>query len=399
MDAAVNEKRFAARYPELGTGPVSVAPYISQTFFEKERDRVFRQHWLNVGRVDQIPAAGDYILVELPSLPASVIVVRGSDDRVRAFHNVCRHRGNRLVREAHGHAARFACGYHGWTYDRDGDLVNVPDQGQFHQLDKSQCGLRPVASDVWEGFLYVNLTPEPRETLRRALGEMYDKFNSYPFDEMSCAATYVAEVNANWKACMEIGEESYHVRFVHRITVPDSHTSTEDPFSRLPYVALYERHRSTSLCSNPEHQPSPTESWVIKFAPTVIQTGAQTVPPCLNPGRVENWAFDTHAFFPNYTVLLANDFFVTHRFWPVTVDRTRWETTLYTRRPRIVGERLSVEYSKVLTRDLTREDWAMIEKVYEGLATGANGSIFFSDQEILCRHGYEVLEAVVNGSD
>ncbi len=85
------------RYPELGTGPVSIEPYISREYFERERELIFRKVWLNVGRVEQIPTPGDYFVKDLAVCNTSIVIVRGDDGKVNAFHNMCSHRGNPVV--------------------------------------------------------------------------------------------------------------------------------------------------------------------------------------------------------------------------------------------------------------------------------------------------------------
>jgi phenylpropionate dioxygenase-like ring-hydroxylating dioxygenase large terminal subunit len=109
-------------YPELGTGPVSFDDSISPAFYALEREAIFKRCWLNVGRVEQVPKVGSYFTKELAVANTSIIVVRGQDQKIRAFHNICRHRGNKLVwtdypdREDRGTCRQFACKYHGWRY-------------------------------------------------------------------------------------------------------------------------------------------------------------------------------------------------------------------------------------------------------------------------------------------
>jgi len=105
-DGAPNGKTWHAQYPELGTGPVPIEPYISQEYFDLERERIFRKVWLNVGREEEIPKPGDYLVKDLPVCGASILLVRGKDGRIRAFHNVCSHRSNSWCGTA---AARARC--------------------------------------------------------------------------------------------------------------------------------------------------------------------------------------------------------------------------------------------------------------------------------------------------
>jgi len=99
VEATTNGKRWHDRYAELGIGPSPIEPYVSQAYFEREREHIFRRAWLNVGREEEIPKVSDYVVKDLPVGNTSILVVRGKDGRIRAFHNVCAHRGNKLVWE------------------------------------------------------------------------------------------------------------------------------------------------------------------------------------------------------------------------------------------------------------------------------------------------------------
>src|SRR5262244_3889352 len=120
------EGTWTQHYPELGTELVSYEDSISPELYELEREAIFKRAWLNVGRVEQVPRNGSYFTRELAVARTSLIIVRGADGVIRAFHNICRHRGNKLVwtddpaAETHGSCRQFVCKYHGWTYGLDG---------------------------------------------------------------------------------------------------------------------------------------------------------------------------------------------------------------------------------------------------------------------------------------
>jgi phenylpropionate dioxygenase-like ring-hydroxylating dioxygenase large terminal subunit len=142
------EGSWTEHYPELGTGPISFADSTSEEFYELERQAVFKRAWLNVARVEELPRTGSYVTKEIEVSRASVILVKGRDDRIRAFYNVCRHRGNKLVwndfphEEARGICRGFTCKYHGWRYGLDGALTFV------QQRRNSSTSTRPTTDCV-----------------------------------------------------------------------------------------------------------------------------------------------------------------------------------------------------------------------------------------------------------
>src|SRR5262245_51569677 len=148
----------------LGTEPIPAGPYYRADYFELEREAVFKRTWLQIGHVSELPEPGCFIVREVEIARASILLVRGKDAQVRAFHNVCTHRGTQLVAEASGKRPVFTCRYHGWTYGHDGQLRSAPDFERFY-VDESSCGLSRVAVDVCAGLIFINLDASPAQNL------------------------------------------------------------------------------------------------------------------------------------------------------------------------------------------------------------------------------------------
>ena len=193
------EGSWTEHYPELGTGPVSYEDSISPEFYELEREAIFKRAWLNVGRVEQLPAQAAATSPRSSTVAStSVIVVRGTDGEVRAFHNICRHRGNKLVwtrlpargDERHAAGSSPASTTAGATTST-ARCTFVQQEDEFFDLDKADYGLVPVHCDVWEGFIFVNLDREPRQSLREFLGPMIGRARGLPVrpDDRSASRT------------------------------------------------------------------------------------------------------------------------------------------------------------------------------------------------------------------
>jgi len=134
--------------------------FTSPEIFALETEKIFLQRWLCVGRESQIARPGDYFLQQVGS--ESIIILRDRSDRVRAFYNVCRHRGTRLCEEHQGQfAGTIQCPYHAWTYSLDGRLIGAPSADTIEDFDKAEWPLHSVAIAAWEGFLFINLADEP----------------------------------------------------------------------------------------------------------------------------------------------------------------------------------------------------------------------------------------------
>src|SRR5438067_12415604 len=139
--------------------------YTSPEIYAEEQDPIFTVIWVCGGEAAEIPEAGDYVLRRIAG--ESVIVVRGRDGALRAFYNVCRHRGTRLCEEPQGRFSEtIQCPYHAWTYTIDGQLIGAPHMNEVPGFDKGDYPLHPVALETWEGFAFLNLVREPEPLLQ-----------------------------------------------------------------------------------------------------------------------------------------------------------------------------------------------------------------------------------------
>lgn len=153
---------------------IGVEAYLSPEYVKDERDKLWRKVWQQVGRVEEIPRPGDFLTYEI--LDDSIIIVRTADDKIRAYHNVCAHRGRKLVdtppgeRNAKGRKKQFVCGFHGWRYDLEGRNTFVPEREDWPcGLTERNDGLVDVHVDTWGGWIWINLDPNPSETLAEYL--------------------------------------------------------------------------------------------------------------------------------------------------------------------------------------------------------------------------------------
>lgn len=224
---AVGTPRDKAPEPELSDTPITGERYWSAGFAEREWDALWPRVWQVAGRVDQLAEPGDYVTYEIGR--DSIIAVRGDDGRVRCFHNVCQHRGNRLVSAEAGNlaAGEFQCAYHGWRYGTDGRLNWVYDEDDFPQ--GSPCGVRnlvEVRSETWGGFVWFNLDDDATP-LRDWLDPIADHLDVYPMEQMRRTHWVTVVGDFNWKCVHDNFSESYHLPYVHPQTLAalDEHHS------------------------------------------------------------------------------------------------------------------------------------------------------------------------------
>jgi phenylpropionate dioxygenase-like ring-hydroxylating dioxygenase large terminal subunit len=391
---------WTEHHPELGTGPVSYEDSISPEHYELEREAIFRRTWLNVGRIEQLPRTGSYFTRELDAARTSVVVVKGPDGEVRAFHNICRHRGNKLVwndfpaEETAGSCRQFTCKYHGWRYGLDGDLTFVQQESEFFDLDKSDYGLVAVQCEVWEGFVFVHLDPANTTSARDYLGKLGSGLEGYPFGEMTEVYKYRAEVGSNWKLFIDAFAEFYHAPILHaKQAVADESRK----LSGIGFEALaYELDGPHGMVSSWGGMAPPKDPNMVKPIERVLRSGLfgpwdrpieiPELPPALNPARSPAWGVDSFVFFPNFMLLVwAPNWYLTYHYWPTAYNRHIFEGTLYFVPPRNATERLRQELAAVTFKEYALQDGNTLEATQRMIESRAVTSFPLNDQEILLR--------------
>ena len=234
--------------------------YHDPEFFTVEMKRLIRPAWQIVCHASDIPSPGDWQTLDF--LGESVIVMRGADDRIRAFANVCRHRGSRLVDGSGGCARRLTCPYHGWTYAADGRLIGVPHKEDYPGLDLADWGLLPVELEQWHGFLFVRLEsggPSVAEMMAPSEAEIAP----YRLEELQAIGRITLRPrDVNWKNVADNYSDGLHIPVAHpgltRLFGGDYGIEAGDQVDRM-WGDLVER-PSTNLSERAYQQLLPAEA-------------------------------------------------------------------------------------------------------------------------------------------
>ncbi len=384
----------------LDTGPVSLKDIYDPEFYELEKEAVFKRNWLYMGRVEKLTRKGSYFTKELPFLNLSLFVIRGMDDKIRAFHNVCSHRGNKLLwddnpdNETSGSCRQIACKYHGWRYDLEGQVSYIHNAPEFFDFDVEQLKLPEIHCDTWAGFIFINLEETPSKGLREYLTPTVAKLESYPFDQMT--EVYVCEetIKSNWKVFIDAYQELYHVPYVHsKMNNPDIDATGTDkvPFM-IPMFLRYDKHRMYSSggpkanlkvrSSRPLDELFSSSFYGPTDAPDVGDLGDG-----INPGNIENWGLDNWQLYPNFS--LQNwglGWYVTYEHWPVSATAHRFVLSQYFVPPKNARERLAQEHAALSVREFVIQDVGSCQALQSAVGTGARDEFTLNDQEVLVRH-------------
>ena len=221
-----------ATEPSMGTALIPKERYTSREYMELEWERMWTRVWNMAGRESDIPNVGDYFTTELGA--ESFLIVREAEDKVRAFYNVCPHRGNQIRNPGMGHAESFQCAYHFFEFNLDGSKKFVPDEDTFTQGVPQETALVEVPCDTWAGWVWFNMNPDA-EPLEEFLGVLPEHIDPYHFEKMYIVQDKTIEWDTNWKASVDAFNEVYHVQGIH----PQLLESLDDIHVQID---LYDRH-------------------------------------------------------------------------------------------------------------------------------------------------------------
>ncbi len=365
----------------LGTDPVPAKPYYDPAYFELERRAVFLKSWIHVAHVCELPEPGSFVRRELEFAQASLLIIRGRDGAIRAFHNVCPHRGTQLVEEAEGRQSKFSCPYHMWTFGTDGALLSAPDFEAFH-LDKKDCSLPEIALGECGGMLFVNFDKDA-QPLREWMGEYAERLEQMPVARATTFSEYTYEIAANWKLTYDNFQENYHLRFIHPRS-GGAGISDENQFGYPASMGFNGPHRTQRIWSNPTPALKPFQRAAsMRGIPALAKRGVLDLP----------YGRDYLAFFPNLFVIGTPTQPFSHTVYPIAADRSRGVVRVYwVGEEENASERFAREHSLAQIRDIHCEDVAMIERGQRGLTSGAISHIHFQSMEALCRHLYLAVD-------
>ncbi len=279
--------------------------YYDPAIYDLELEKIFSRMWVCAGRADTLTGPGAYQLVTIGR--ESIIVVRKRDGALQAFINVCRHRGARLCSEASGQLkGSIQCRYHAWTYGLDGRLIGAPNVMSDERFDHTAFGLLPVGLDIWEGFIWLNLSDNPPPLATQLNPQIIRRFGSYePFarygvGELKIGKTISYEVRANWKLLLENFMECYHCGPMH----PE-------------LCHLLPGFRSGKAYGDSE------AATLAEDVEAFTTTGKASRPPLKGLLAQDLRRYYGEVLLPNILINLLDDHVVVHTIWPEGSDRSR----------------------------------------------------------------------------
>lgn len=353
--------------------------YTDPAIFDAEYDRFLKRHWLLAGHVSELPARGDYIVIEVAN--ASVLVVRGQDGELRAMHNVCRHRGARICTEARGSARSLTCRYHAWSYRLDGSL-----QAWRHMpegLRKEDFGLIPCGVALFEGLIFISLDTDSAPNFEMLMGHLRPHWSRYELSNCRVAHSETYAVEANWKLGVENNLECYHCLPSHPEYSSVSGFVKADEKVSAAAIASHSAHRAKldrllaglsvpfegSEVRTVDGQHARSGMLPLSEGVGTASAGGQPVAPLLGTIPTYDESTTTGAFGFNSYLFAANDYALAVSYIPRDVNRTDVVAKWLVRGDAEPGRDYDPAALRWLWDETTKQDKALIELNARGVET------------------------------
>jgi Rieske 2Fe-2S family protein len=328
--------------------------YASQEVWNQEKEHIWWGDWICVGRTEEVANAGDYVVRDIAG--ESVFITRNAEGGLRAFYNVCSHRGTKFLDDIEGTASvrkAFKCPYHAWTFDLNGQLIGSPNVKEDEFFDRSEHPLYGIAVDSYAGFLFLNMSKEPRPLMEALTdgAETMTVFERFKMQDMRIGARIVYEVAANWKIVVENYNECLHCPQIHPELVQVV------PLFRFGEVW--------------DEETRDDGNWMIEGATSFTETGESTLPkfPGLNPEDYKMY-FGSYEF-PNLMLNLHPDCVMYYVGYPKGPNHTT-VVSEFLFLPETIADPNFDASSVVRFWDLiSSQDWEVCQRAQTGVSSRA----------------------------
>ncbi|TAG19014.1 MAG: aromatic ring-hydroxylating dioxygenase subunit alpha [Rhodobacterales bacterium] len=352
--------------------------YRSKALFALEREKVFLSHWQVVGHVSDVPNAGDWLTFDL--LGERAVVMRGQDGVVRAFHNLCRHRGARVVDGATGQCkGAIVCPFHGWVYNLDGSLRGAAQPKSFGDMQREDFGLKPIEMETFFGFVFLRFAPGPQPPVATLLAPFAADFASYGLQGVEPVPTagWASDLPVNWKSVRDVDNEGYHVALAH--------PGLQDLYGRTYRDMYLDNGLSISIGW---YGDVPGKLWSVRN-----YAKASPPRPDLPPHLQRAWTY--YGLFPNQVFSITPEGVQFYHDIPLDEGTTRLTGRSYRWPNEGRAQRLARYLAYRIDRDTSVEDRQLSIWSNESMKSDAYEGFHLSDLEYGLRRHHDALRRIL----
>ncbi len=352
--------------------------YFSERLHELEKQEIFRKHWQLVCHENDVAAPGDYYTLDIADERG--LVIRGQDGQVRGFHNLCRHRGSRVVGDEKGHCNQaLICPFHGWAYNLDGTLRGASESASFPSLDRADWGLKPLELEIWQGFIFIRFVASDQPSVKSIMGRFDEELKPYDARSLIPATelNWAQEVPVNWKSVRDVDNEGYHVRQAH----PGLHDLYGSDYLNEPYSDGASR-------TIGRFNKAPSQLWSVRNYRKILADVDR-----LPPSHRDCWLYV--GMFPNLVFGFYPDSVIFYQEVPISATRTVQRGAIYKYPDESREMRLARYLSGRIDGQTGKEDQMLCVWSCEATLSSGYDGIILSDLEYGLKTFHDHLRAVI----
>lgn len=351
--------------------------YHSDAMLELEKQHVFREHWQIACHISDLPDPGSYLTLDIVGERA--LILRGQDGEIRGFHNICKHRGSRLVADEQGKCRNaLVCPFHGWVYNLDGTLRGPSRPNSFPPLDKVQFGLTPLDTEIWMGFVFIRFAEGPQASVAEIMAPFADELRHYQSETMVPAGEIFTQTTpVNWKSVRDVDNEGYHVAMAH--------PALQDLYGQTYYDEPY----VDGICrSFATYNPHAGRRWSVRNYVKISQDN-----PHLPERLKKAWIY--YGLFPNAVIAVTPETVQFYQEFPISKTETMLRGAVYRYRDETREQEVARYLQMRIDRDTLSEDVQLTIWSNEAMASKSFGNFYLSDLEYGVRTHHDHLRRVL----
>lgn len=351
--------------------------YHSPALLELEKEQLFKTHWQIACHVSDIPEPGNYHTFDLCNERA--IVLRDKQGEVKAFHNICRHRGSRVVANEKGHCrGALVCPFHGWVYNLDGTLRGAARPDTFPALDKNEFGLRPIECEVWNGFIFLRFKDGPQPSVKELMSPVAEEASAYKMaDHVPIDGVWSGETPVNWKSVRDVDNEGYHVAMAH--------PALQDLYGSNYYDEPFVNGLSRSFA---EFNPSGGSRWAVKNY-TKMSKPKEYMPEHIQKA----WVY--YGIFPNSVIAMTPETVLFYQEFPISIGKSLLRSGTYRHATEDRQQRAARYLTSRIDRETVDEDIQLTIWSNESMTSDSFEGFYLSDLEYGVRSHHDHLRKVL----
>ncbi len=338
--------------------------YFSPKLFDLELEVLFYSHWQFVCHVNEISKPGEFVTYDVGNERG--FVIRDSKNQIHAFHNLCRHRGSRVVSCSQGNSNKvLVCPFHGWTYNLDGSLRGMPKSDRFPGINRTNLGLKPIEHEIWHGLVFIRFKPGNQASVANIMARHEHEVTPYGLEYMVAAheGRLTDRIEANWKAVRDVDNEGYHV--------PQAHPALNDLYGKDYHdePMIGETSRSVGRFT-----PGPKKHWSVRNYLNILPENTD-----LPEANRDIWLYI--GIFPNVVLGFYPDCIIFYQEIPQSPTVTLQKGGIFHHPDESRERKLARYLSGRIDRETSKEDMMLSVWVSEATKSSAYDGVIFSELE------------------